>query len=243
MNSHNDYLKNSAEKMRELFPEPEKIEFEISGGAAYFSLKDKIESCITNYFVFSPEDEEPVYSLLIQSKNKHRSAELKLREISFDDASCSEQITDFINDNYEEFIVYNTTALVDSVDEVLDNIETFNAEIGEYEGLQNRLSQFKHWYYSKKLKLFGPSKFVGYKSICNKKTNAGNYLRAAGVYVMIQGKKHYKAIDGRRTEPRLREALNLTCLPSQKELEDQLADFLNTYGKEPKKGATITIVD
>ena len=108
---------------------------------------------------------------------------------------------------------------------------------------KKRLSQFKHWYYSKKLELFGPSKFIGYKNICSEKANAENYLRAAEVYVMIQGKKHYKAIDGRRTEPRLRKVLKLNHPSFQKDLEDQLESFLNRYGKEPKKGATITIID
>ena len=138
MNSHTGDLKVSAEKMKELFPEPEKIKFEIRADNAYFSLKDESESCIKNYFVLSPKEEKPVYSLLIQSEKKHRYAELELSEISFDDSSCSEQITDFINDNYEEFTVYNTTVLADSVSEVLNNIETFNAEIGEYEELQKK---------------------------------------------------------------------------------------------------------
>lgn len=50
-------------------------------------------------------------------------------------------------------------------DEVLANVKEFNQNLNPDSFAYARFAQFSHWYYVSDLKLFGPSKFIGYKDM------------------------------------------------------------------------------
>src|SRR5699024_9781866 len=55
--------------------------------------------------------------------------------------------------------------LVATLDEVETNIKQFNDDMINNTDIINQLSSFRHWCYSDRLKLFGPSKYIGYKNM------------------------------------------------------------------------------
>jgi hypothetical protein len=74
--------------------------------------------------------------------------------------------------------------LVESRDEVLENVQAFNRGLKENEGLRNQLPYFRAWYYMPEIDMVGPSKFVGYKGM-----TVSEYTES------------YEQLDGRDTEP------------------------------------------
>jgi 5-methylcytosine-specific restriction protein A len=120
--------------------------------------------------------------------------------------------------------------LVESLDEVRANIKRFNDDLyHEYDtevmGLNGFLSTFHQWYYIDDIDLFGPSKFIGYK-----------YMDSH-----IYQNKHGLHADGRITEKALKSlGFVSTADPS---LYIKLELFLNSFGKKPRKGVKINVLN
>lgn len=118
--------------------------------------------------------------------------------------------------------------LVTTPKEVTDNVMSFEAEVDQSYGLQDRLSQARAWYAcqdDQKVWHFGPSKFVGYQNM-----TAREYLDGS-------------PRDGRRTEKQLRGWF--VELDEEDPLFDtlngQLHSFLDGYLKVPSALARIMV--
>ncbi len=121
-------------------------------------------------------------------------------------------------------LIMPSLKLVEDIKESRVNIKRFNEEINTNKYLQNILSRFRHWYYSKELNMFGPSKFIGYKNMNCK--------------LYSQLNKHMSGTD---TEYVLRNKLKLT---KQFYGPDRLIiGFLNRFRKNPNIKITRTKID
>jgi len=112
---------------------------------------------------------------------------------------------------------------VETIDEVIRNVKQFNKDLENGEDISKQLSQFKHWYYIPEIDLFGPSKFIGYKSM-----KASSY-----------NKRFNK--DGRDTEKILKRwFIKLSSETVQKkELTSKLNALINRFDKKMRKNAVI----
>ncbi|WP_259391284.1 hypothetical protein [Paenibacillus sp. 1011MAR3C5] len=116
--------------------------------------------------------------------------------------------------------------LVTELDEVLDNVKQFNADLKAGRDVNDQLSQFTHWYYISELDQFGPSKYVGYKNM-----TSNDYLRGDGK-------------DGRDTEKVLK---NWFATLDEEDtrytpLWVKLNDMLYEYRKSLRKNAKIHVL-
>jgi len=119
--------------------------------------------------------------------------------------------------------------LVENLSEVLENIKTFNKELPNSQYLIKRLTNFKQWYYSTELGLFAPSKFIGYK-----KNTALEYER---------GTSFEEYMDGRETEPIIKQwSLEARGLDYE-ELEEKLSLMLSNYDKKLRDNAIINLLN
>ena len=119
--------------------------------------------------------------------------------------------------------------LVSSHEQVAANIERFTKEIADSPDMQSRLGMVHNWYALKRSGggwLFGPSKFVGYSDNTIKK-----YLE-----------NYQSEADGGETE----RALGPLSLAADRRLERELAlaleEFLDRWGKKPRRGSRVRIV-
>ncbi|MCL0066041.1 hypothetical protein M1N79_04105 [Dehalococcoidia bacterium] len=115
--------------------------------------------------------------------------------------------------------------LIESRQEVVDNVRQFHQDLATDEDICSQLSQFRAWYYIPELDALGPSKFIGYKGM-----NASRYQRGDDK-------------DGRKTEPCLRKFFR----PIEKShhwyayLENKLIGTTAQYGKKPNKLARLNV--
>lgn len=147
-------------------------------------------------------------------------------------------ILGFSDDDLEELFSSRVTnayiddntkfSIVESIDQVLENINQFNYELVENSSIIKKLSQFKHWYYSPKLDLFGPSKFIGYKEM-----NVSKYEACIYVY----------GFDGRDTEAALKKWSKLASEKEFVKLNADLHNLLLIFAKNPNKGCKIHILN
>ncbi|MFM9329078.1 hypothetical protein [Paenibacillus mesotrionivorans] len=119
--------------------------------------------------------------------------------------------------------------LVTELDEVVVNVKQFNADLanGEYiEGklIAEKLSEFKHWYYISELDMFGPSKYIGYKTMICKDYSVYN--------------------DGRETEKVLKKWFMILAEDDSlyTSLWVKLNDLHYEHGKNLRKNAEIHIL-
>jgi hypothetical protein len=117
------------------------------------------------------------------------------------------------------------TKLVTFIDEVIKNIEQFNRDLKEELDVVSQLTMFKHWYYIPGLNMYGPSKYIGYKSM-----NTSRYNRGRGK-------------TGVETEKILKNWF--MQIPNESEsderLRNQLVALLDIYGKKLRSNAVIHI--
>jgi hypothetical protein len=115
--------------------------------------------------------------------------------------------------------------LIESYQEVVDNVRRFNRDLETGEDIRSQLSQFRAWYYIPELDAFGPSKFIGYKRM-----NTSQYQRG------------YEK-DGRETEPRLQKLFERIRRghPRYAYLDTELHGLLALYGKKPNKRFRINV--
>ena len=114
--------------------------------------------------------------------------------------------------------------LIDNLDEIKANIRSFNSALDQKQkGIVEKLSQFGHWYYSKELNMFGPSKFIGYKNM-----SAERYVN---VYYHLTGTDTEKALEKFHSNE------------SDKDLQMKLRETLMKFGKEPKLGCFVHRLD
>ena len=115
--------------------------------------------------------------------------------------------------------------LVARVDEVIENVRQFNMDLEARSEIISQLSQFKHWYYIPSLDSFGPSKYIGYRSM-----DTARYRRG-------------RDKDGRRTEAILRKWF--VPLPEEsrgwREMFGRVEDLLLRYGKKPNRNVRIHV--
>lgn len=126
----------------------------------------------------------------------------------------------------------NQLPLIESVEDVILNIKVFNEDLDTSESLISKLSFFTHWYYSEKLDLFGPSKFIGYKG-----NTSDNYRKGTS--------RESGYMCGTVTQPILSGLFDsVDSLDREKadKLYDKLEVFTNYYDKKPNKRAKIYIV-
>ncbi|WP_139904818.1 hypothetical protein [Clostridium thermarum] len=123
----------------------------------------------------------------------------------------------------------NELNLVDSLDDVLKNIEVFNKEITQSDELVGKLRNFRHWYYSRTLDMFAPSKFIGYKN-----NTAADYA--------IGTSRAYGYMDGRDTEPILNNWSIVAEGLDLEELKDKLLPLFEKYNKGFRKNMCIHIL-
>ena len=83
--------------------------------------------------------------------------------------------------------------IVTSYADVVHNVQTFNEQVHTTD-LQSQVAQFRHWYCIPELRMFGPSKFVGYKNM-----TAALYNRGHRVNHQLERQR-----DGRITEKALK---------------------------------------
>ncbi|VVB65839.1 Uncharacterised protein [Candidatus Gugararchaeum adminiculabundum] len=119
--------------------------------------------------------------------------------------------------------------LVKDAEEVRANIQVFNQAMESSKrwetGLVDKLSQFKHWYYSRALGKFGPSKFIGYKNMTPEQ-----YSRYAR-----------EGLTGTETEDVLNQTIKWEKADSS--FEGRLREFLKHYGKVLRDGAIIKVFE
>ena len=115
--------------------------------------------------------------------------------------------------------------LVNSYDEIVENVRQFNANLSRGEPGITSLCLFRHWYYIPELDAFGPRKFIGYKNMRATRYNHG----------------HSK--DGRDTEKVLPRWF--LKLPREsgigKQLMSKLSNTLAAYGKSVGRDACIHV--
>jgi len=119
--------------------------------------------------------------------------------------------------------------LVESYYDVLDNVLQFNFDLKFHTELQQKLSQFKSWYYVPEIDKFGPSIFVGYKDM-----NATDFEWA---------ETWGNTKDGEATEHVLRKFFRpiQRSHPKRRRLESELFELCSRYGKRPNKSFRINI--
>ncbi|MGK7378338.1 EVE domain-containing protein [Planococcus sp. 1R117A] len=61
--------------------------------------------------------------------------------------------------------IYTRFPFVDTIEDVIENMERFEADRVEVEKLEKQLPTFQQWYYIHELNLLAPSKFIGYKKM------------------------------------------------------------------------------
>lgn len=61
--------------------------------------------------------------------------------------------------------IHTRFPFVDTVEDVIENMKQFEADLGSIEKLEKQLSTFQQWYYIHELNLLAPSKFIGYKNM------------------------------------------------------------------------------
>ncbi len=116
--------------------------------------------------------------------------------------------------------------VISSLPEALENAVRFQDYLKNNGTLQQKLSQYTHWYYFEKKNIFAPSKFIGYKN---------NSYHSESAH---EG-------DGRETEkalaPFFRKVVRSDVQPDiyVNELYTKLAALLSKYGKKLKKNAVI----
>ncbi len=119
--------------------------------------------------------------------------------------------------------------LVENINEVLENIKTFNDELPNSQHLIRKLSSFKQWYYSNELDLFAPSMFIGYKNNTDaeykKRTAYGDWY-----------------IDGWDNEAVIRQWSVEAKGADFMELEEKLSLMLSEYDKKRKSNARINLL-
>ena len=115
--------------------------------------------------------------------------------------------------------------LVESYYDVLDNVLQFNFDLKFDAELQQKLNQFKSWYYVPDIDMFGPSTFVGYKDMNVTEFKWGNTK------------------DGEETEHMLRKFFRpiQRSHPKRRSLESELFELCSRYGKRPNKAFRINI--
>ena len=115
--------------------------------------------------------------------------------------------------------------LIESYQEVVENVRQFNQDLVANEVICFQLSQFRAWYYAPELDAIGPSKFIGYKRM-----NTARYRGGDGK-------------DGKETEPRLQRFFRpiREGHPRYMYLEDKLHTLTARYSKKPNKLAHLNI--
>lgn len=116
--------------------------------------------------------------------------------------------------------------LVNSLQEVVKNIEQFNKDLIAETNVVTQLTQFKHWYYIPCIDSFGPSKYIGYKDM-----NTIRYARG----------RNKTGVD---TEKILKEWFIKLPKESRKsqELMIKLSELLELYGKKVRSNAFIHVL-
>lgn len=61
--------------------------------------------------------------------------------------------------------VHTRFPFVETLDDVIENMKRFEADLVEVEKLEKQLPMFQQWYYIHELNLLAPSKFIGYKNM------------------------------------------------------------------------------
>lgn len=123
------------------------------------------------------------------------------------------------------------TRVVASLEEVLQNIRTYNQGVAEYPGLAARIKQHPAWYAVRDEQgswIFGPSKFVGYH-----RADAKSYLAS------------YSPRDGKETEPALSAWFEQVDLETQlgRELREAFVRFAEKFGKSPNARWRVSVTD
>jgi len=130
----------------------------------------------------------------------------------------------FVNERGSTVKLVNEKVFVDSYEEALDNAKTFLEGLGDSQVIQDRLSNFRHWYYFEELDSFAPSKFIGYKHID---------MKAYEVY--------YRNLTGLDTEKELPKFFKEAEKGEQAELYAKLEKFLDVYNKKPNAKTKIHV--
>lgn len=121
--------------------------------------------------------------------------------------------------------VVDSTTMVKSYEEALENARTFNNELGNSKNTINKLSLFRQWYFFEEIDSFAPSKFIGYRKMSMKA-----YEIASTV-----------SLDGRNTENALKKIFDIADDNQKEELKRKLADYLSQYDKTPNNIADIHV--
>ena len=111
--------------------------------------------------------------------------------------------------------------LVESYSDVVRNAREFLDSVDD-EGLVNKLSMFRHWYYVEEIDAFAPSKFIGYKDITIEDYRIGTSVD--------QG-----YMDGRDTVKQLKEWFQPIDNENYEIYYKRLEEFLSQYDKKPNK--------
>ncbi|MBT9143872.1 MAG: hypothetical protein DDT29_02286 [Dehalococcoidia bacterium] len=115
--------------------------------------------------------------------------------------------------------------LIESYQEVVENVRQFNQGLATGKDICSQLSQFRAWYYIPELDALGPSKFIGYKGMNTSRYQWGDEK------------------DGRETERRLQKFFRPIdeshhCYAY---LEDKLLIITAQCGKKPNKQARLNV--
>jgi hypothetical protein len=108
-----------------------------------------------------------------------------------------------------------------------ENIKVFNQEIDDSPEMINRLASVRKWYYNEELRMFAPSKFIGYVNN-NCKLYVANSTKDLGSNRM----------DGRKTEVVLEQFSDKV---DRFDLRSELESYLIIFNKEPNKSNGLRI--
>jgi hypothetical protein len=120
--------------------------------------------------------------------------------------------------------------LVESINDVLENMRAFNKGLEENKPIRDQLPFFRQWYYIPVLDMVGPSKFVGYKGM-----TVSEYMRDR------------VGMDGKNTDYALREFFGEVYLrsgegrPEAKYVRDLVKQLLERYDKSINQAARFNV--
>jgi hypothetical protein len=115
--------------------------------------------------------------------------------------------------------------LIESYQEVIENVRQFNEDLIAGEDICSQLAMFRAWYYIPEIDALGPSKFIGYKGM-----DTTRYQRG------------YRK-DGKETEPRLQKFFKRIPKENTRYVNiiNKLHSMITKYNKKPNKVARLNV--
>ena len=186
--------------------------------------KKVYEDILINTLKMANKNSEPLNTILYGPPGTGKTFITKRRSVEIIEMQKNRKSIELIKIQKNDVNVNETFSLIGNISEIQTNMLTFNNALEKNEQeIIRRLSQFGHWYYSNKLNMFGPSKFIGYRNMTVAK------------YTNL----YDEGLTGTATEQILAKfSNNTTDISLQKKLEE----LLNSFEKRPRENYSMHIL-